>query len=142
MELPTCLFTTYFIALESELPQYHEQYIKRVDRARDLTEILFVTDWIKGERNDALFEVMMQDLRRDMKEIGNYPFNEEEWGLYSLSCIAVDVEDPAAEGANVSRLWIDLALDEEKVPRDFTSKVRAIDLSKDGRGCQLGEFSF
>lgn len=138
----TCLFTTYFIARESDLARCHERYIERVDRARRVTEILFVTDGIKGERNDVLFEIMMQDLRRDMRDSGHYPFDESDWGLYSLSCVAVDVDEPVMEGEFVSRLFLDLALDEETVPRNFTSKVRGIDLSKTGREGELGEFLF
>lgn len=142
MRCKICLFTTYFIARESDLARYHERYIERVDQARDVTEILYVTDEIKGEQNDALFEVMMQDLRRDMLDSDHHPLNESEWGLYSLSCVAVDVNIPVMEGEVVSRLTLDLALDEETVPRTFTSKVRGIDLSRTGREGKMGEFSF
>ena len=81
---------------------------------------------------------MLQDFRRDMRDFGQYPFDESEWNVYSLSCIAQDVEVLACEGANVSRLWVDLALGEETVPREFTSYVSAVTLSRDGRGSSLG----
>ena len=136
------LFITYFLAKERDLKDFHLQYLKRVEKARDITEVLFVTDRIRGERNDVLLEVMMQDFRRDAKVLGNFPFDESEWGLYSLSCVAVDVAEPASKGASVSRLWWDLALDEERVPRTYTSKVQGLDLSRSGRGSTLGEFSF
>ena len=42
----TLLFTTYFLARESDLEQFHKQYLKRVDKAREITEILYITDEI------------------------------------------------------------------------------------------------
>lgn len=83
----------------------------------------------------------MQDFRRDMRDFGTYPFDESEWGLYSLSCVAKDVDEPASEGSNMSRLWYDLALGEETVPREFTSYVSGVNVSSDGRGFPLGSVS-
>lgn len=137
----TLLFTTYFLARESDLERFHKQYLKRIDKAREITEILYVTDEIARGGDELYREVMMQDSRRDMRDFGTYPFNETEWGLYSLSCVAKDVDEPASEGANVSRLWYDLALGEETVPREFTSHVNAVNLSSDGRGLPLGSIS-
>ena len=134
----TLLFTTYFLARESDLEQFHKQYLKRVDKARDITEILYVTDEITHGGDEVIREVMMQDFRRDMRDFGTYPFDESEWGLYSLSCVAKDVDEPAMEGAGVSRLWRDLALGEETVPREFTSHVKAVNVSSDGRAFPLG----
>lgn len=134
----TLLFTTYFLARESDLERFLKQYLKRVDKAREITEILYVTDEISSERDEVIREVLLQDFRRDMRDFGTYPFDESEWGLYSLSCIAKDVDEPASEGASVSRLWSDLALGEETVPREFTSHVDAINVSSDGRGLLSG----
>ena len=55
--------------------------------------------------------------------------------------MAKDVDEPASEGANISRLWYDLALGEETVPREFTSQVEAVNVSSDGRGLPLGSIS-
>ena len=132
------LFTTYFLARESDLKRFHKQYLKRVDRVREITQVLYVSDEIKEGGDELTREVMMQDFRRDMRDFGRYPFDESEWGLYSLSCVAKDVEEPASEGASVSRLWHDLALGEETVPRDFNSYVEAVNLSSDGKGSSLG----
>ena len=137
----TLLFTTYFLARESDLERFHKQYLKRIDKAREITEILYVTDEITRGGDELYREVMMLDFRRDMRDFGTYPFDESEWGLYSLSCVAKDVDEPASEGANVSRLWYDLALGEETVPREFTSHVNAVNLSSDGRGFPLGSVS-
>ena len=137
-----CLFTTYFIARESDLVRCHKRYLERIEQARDVTKILVVTDWIKGEGDEVIFEVMMQDLRRDVRDFGQHPLDESEWGLYSLSCVALDVDEPVMEGEVVSRLVLDLALDGESVPRSFNSRVLSIDLSDDGRGARLGEMSF
>lgn len=132
------LFTTYFLARECDLKKFHEQYLRRVEKARDITDILYVTDEIKKGGDEITREVMLQDFRRDMRDFGQYPFDESEWNVYSISCIAQDVEVLACEGANVSRLWVDLALGEETVPREFTSYVSAVTLSRDGRGSSLG----
>lgn len=137
----TLLFTTYFLARESDLERFHKQYLKRIDKAREITEILYVTDEIKSGGDALTREVLMQDFRRDMRDFGTYPFDESEWGLYSLSCVAKDVDEPASEGANISRLWYDLALGEETVPREFTSQVEAVNVSSDGRGLPLGSIS-
>lgn len=132
------LFTTYFLARESDLKRFHEQYLKRVEKAREITQILYVSDEIKKGGDELTREIMMQDFRRDMRDLGHYPFDEAEWGLYSLSCVARDVEEPASEGASLSRLWHDLALGEETIPREFTSYVEAVTLSTDGKGSPLG----
>lgn len=132
------LFTTYFLARESDLKRFHEQYLKRVEKAREITHILYVSDEIKKGGDELTREIMMQDFRRDMRDLGHYPFDESEWGLYSLSCVARDVGEPASEGASVSRLWHDLALGEETIPREFTSYVEAVTLSLDGKGSPLG----
>lgn len=137
----TLLFTTYFLAQESDLEQFHKQYLKRIDKAREITQILYVTDEITSGGDEVIREVMMQDFRRDMRDFGTYPFDEDEWGLYSLSCVAKDVDEPASEGSNMSRLWYDLALGEETVPREFTSHVEAVNVSSDGRGFPLGSVS-
>lgn len=137
-----CLFITYFLACESALEKYHKQYLKRVDRIREFTDVYFVADEIKGEERPTVRRVLMQDFRRDMQALGQYPFDEEEWDLYSLCCVARDVDEPASEGANVSRLWHDLKLGEERVPRIFTSTVAAINLSADGRSGTLGEYFY
>ena len=97
----TLLFTTYFLARESDLEQFHKQYLKRVDKAREITQILYVTDEITHGGDGVIREVMMQDFRRDMRDFGTYPFDESEWGLYNLSCVAKDVDEPAMEGAGV-----------------------------------------
>lgn len=138
MEENTLLFTTYFLAREPDLADFHAQYLKRVDRVREITEVLYVTDEIRKGSDELTREVMMQDFRRDMQEFGEHPFDESEWGVYSLSCVAKEVEEPASEGASVSRLWSDLSLGEESVPREFTSYVSAVELSNDGRGSSLG----
>lgn len=132
------LFTTYFLARESDLPNFHKQYLRRIEKAKEITDILYVTDEIRKGSDESTREVMMQDLRRDMRDFGHYPFDESEWDVYSLSCVAKDVEALASEGANVSRLWDDLLLGEETVPREFTSYVAAVHLSSDGRGSYLG----
>lgn len=138
MEENTLLFTTYFLARESDLADFHAQYLKRVDRVREITEVFYVTDEIRKGSDELTREVMMQDFRRDMQEFGDYPFDEFEWGVYNLSCVAKEVEEPASEGASVSRLWSDLALGGETVPREFTSYISAVEISNDGRGSSLG----
>ena len=132
------LFTTYFLARESDLIDFHEQYLRRIERVKDVTEVLYVTDEIREGSDELTREVMMQDFRRDMRDFGSYPFDESEWRVYSLSCVARDVEDLASEGASNSRLWHDLSLGEETVPREFTSYVVAVNLSSDGKGSPLG----
>ncbi len=135
------LFTTYFLARESDLEGFHAQYLKRVEKARKVTDVLYVSDEIRAGSDQVTREVLMQDFRRDMRDFGDCPFDESEWGVYSLSCVALDVAEPASEGASVSRLWRDLALDEERVPRQFTSHVEAVSLSRDGKGASLGSVS-
>lgn len=137
----TLLFTTHFLARESDLERFHKQYLKRIDKAREITQILYVTDEITRGGDPLAREVLMQDFRRDMRDFGTYPFDESEWGLYTLSCVAKDVDEPASEGSNMSRLWYDLALGEETVPREFTSYVSGVNVSSDGRGFPLGSVS-
>ena len=137
----TLLFTTHFLARESDLERFHKQYLKRIDKAREITQILYVTDEITRGGDPLAREVLMPDFRRDMRDFGTYPFDESEWGLYSLSCVAKDVDEPASEGSNMSRLWYDLALGEETVPREFTSYVSGVNVSSDGRGFPLGSVS-
>lgn len=141
MKEDVLLFTTYFLARESDLQNFHDQYLRRIEKAREITDILYVTDEIREGSDELTREVMMQDFRRDMRDFGSYPFDESEWGVYSLSCVAKDVEDLASEDASNSRLWHDLSLGEETVPREFTSYVSAINLSSDGRGSYLGAVS-
>ena len=138
MEENILLFTTCFLARESDLADFHAQYLKRVDRVREITEVLYVAGEITHGGDEVIREVMMQDFRRDMRDFGTYPFDESEWGLYSLSCVAKDVDEPAMEGAGVSRLWRELALGEETIPREFTSHVKAVNVSSDGRAFPLG----
>ena len=67
MEENILLFTTYFLARESDLADFHAQYLKRVDRVREITEVLYVTDEITHGGDEVIREVMMQDFRRDMR---------------------------------------------------------------------------
>lgn len=135
------LFTTYFLARESDLKRFHEEYLRRVEKVRKITDVIYVTDEIREGSDELTREVMMQDFRRDMRDFGEYPLDESEWRVYSLSCVAKDIEESASEGASMSRLWHDLALGEEAVPRKFTSYVEAVKLSSDGKGCLLGSIS-
>lgn len=74
------LLTTYFLAKESDLKDFHIQYLKRVEKAREITDIIFVSDWIRGEHDDSMRDLLMLDFRRDMQALGKFPFDDDGGG--------------------------------------------------------------